>query len=65
MLHFLYLKHIAFRLYMRNSMFNCLGNVNNEFIVTYLKIMYVVVLDKATEDWNKVKPVLSLKYKNR
>jgi hypothetical protein len=46
-------------------MFNCLGNVNNEFIVTYLKIMYVVVLDKATEDWNKVKPVLSLKYKNR
>jgi len=65
MLYFLYLKHIASSLYMRNSRFQCLENGNNEFRVSYLKVMCVVELDNATECWNKVEPVLSLKYENR
>jgi hypothetical protein len=64
MLYFLYLKHIASSLYMRNSRFKCLENVNNEFRVSYLKIMCVVELDKVTECWNKVDPVMALKYKH-
>lgn len=65
MLYFLYLKHVASSLCMRNSGFKCLGNDSNDFRVSYLKIMSVVELYKATECWNKVEPVLSLKYKNR
>jgi hypothetical protein len=65
MFNFLYLKHIACSLYMRNSRFKCLENVTNEFRLSYLKIMCVVALHKATQFWNKIEPVLSLKYKNR
>jgi hypothetical protein len=65
MLYLLYLKHIASSLYMRNSRCKCLGNANNESGVSYLEVMRVVELDKATECWNKVETVLSLKYKNQ
>ena len=64
MLYFLYLKHIASSLYMRNSRFKCLGNFNNEFRVLYSKMMCVAALDKTTDCWNKIEPVLSLKYRN-
>jgi len=50
---------------MRIWRFECLENVNNEFRLSYLTIMGVAELDKATQYWYKVEPLLSLKYKNR